>query len=196
MVNFLGNNYTVSDILSDFFYKFVFCGTYNVLWLVRYTSQVHHVVPRSVFTLVCYGPPPFFQVGQVCCCNQNRHLGAYRPTVVGITLIVEVGWGWLLLVGASCIIVVGGSPRPHWTVLRWMFFNVWMSLYVLFALCLPGGINLYFNYMVFIFIFECRGGLVVHEMVSRIESTVFEVCIQVIECTHNLLVTSFFHWGS
>ena len=43
------------------------------------------------------------------------------------------------------------------------------------------------------FYFERRGGLVVHDMVLRIESMGFEVCVQVSECTYNFLITSVFY---
>ena len=68
------------------------CGTYNFPWLVQCTSQVYHVVPRSLCLLACYGPPHLFLVGEVVCySSQIIYVSVCKPEVVGVTLIVVEG---------------------------------------------------------------------------------------------------------
>ena len=92
MVNLLGNKFTASGILYYPVLGMNIFGNYNFPWLFRCTRQVHHVMPRRLCNLACYLPPPLLLVGKlVLCCIQTCHLGACRPTVLGVKLIVEGG---------------------------------------------------------------------------------------------------------
>ena len=82
------------------------CVIYNVPWMVRCTRKVHHVVPRKLYPLACYGSPIFYPVGQVVCgCIGMIHINTHIQTGLGVALIVLADLGLLLIVGAYCPIV-------------------------------------------------------------------------------------------